>query len=333
MRDSRPFGLTREEGIGLVVAIAAHAALIAALTLSPLGRHVQPPPQRMTVTFADTIAPTSTSPKPDAQPAPDLAQDLGEPAPADQPLPPAAPAPEPKPKPVARPVPRPVAKPTPKPEPKPVPKPIAKPEPAPKPVPKPRPEPKPKPEPRHEDKPKDEVKDRHEPKAEARPRAEAKEKHEARPAGGEPHARPHPDKPVGGSRIDQNFLKGIAGVTSPGTDKVSGAVKPAAVSSAALVSLISRQIKPHWNAPHLGVDDDKLVTVLAWSLNPDGSLAGRPVVVSQSGITDVNRTQARIHAEAAIKAVELAAPFPLPAQAYAQWRRVVAFRFDHKLSQ
>jgi outer membrane biosynthesis protein TonB len=330
MRDSRPFGLTREEGIGLVVAIAAHAALIAALTLSPLGRHVQPPPQRMTVTFANTIAPTSTSPKPDAQPAPDLAQDLGEPAPADQPLPPAAPAPEPKP--VARPVPRPVAKPTPKPEPKPVPKPVAKPEPAPKPVPKPRPEPKPKPEPRHEDKPKAEVKDRHEPKAEARPKAEAKENHEARPAGGEPHARPHPDKPVGGRNVDDEFKKMFSDIKSPGTDKESPASKAAPVATADLVSTIARQILPHWKPPS-GVDVDKLVVVLAWTMNPDGTLGGKPVVVTETGINDANRAQAAVYAERAIKSVEIAAPFKLPPQAYGQWKRVSRFRFDYQLTQ
>ena len=50
MRRSTALGLTGEEALGLAVAIVAHAALIAALTLSPLGRHAEPPPQRMTVT-------------------------------------------------------------------------------------------------------------------------------------------------------------------------------------------------------------------------------------------------------------------------------------------
>ena len=101
---------------------------------------------------------------------------------------------------------------------------------------------------------------------------------------------------------------------------------------ASLVSGIARQIKPRWTAPQ-GVDTEKLVTVLAWNLNPDGTLAGRPVVVSQSGITDANRAQAARHAEQAIRAVQLAAPFQLPPQYYAQWKRVAQFRFDRKLSQ
>ena len=322
MRKSRNSGLTREEALGLFVAIAAHAALIAALTLSPLGRKVQPPPQRMTVSFAPAVADQSTSPKPDAQPAPDLAPTLGEPDHADQPLPVAAPVPEPKPEP------KPVVKPAPKPKPvpKPEPKPEAKPKPEPKPVAKPKPEPKPKPAP-----------PKAEPKSEPK-KPDTKTKHAAKPAGGDTHAPPHHDKPVGGTRpvggtkIDQNFLKGIPGDTTPGTDKVSPGAKVATVSAADLVSVISRQILPHWKPPS-GVDVDKLVVVLAWSLNPDGTLAGKPVMVSETGVTDANRAQAEVYVERAIKSVEVAAPFRLPPQAYGQWKRVSKFRFDYQLTQ
>lgn len=331
-------GLTREEGIGLGVAIAAHVVLIAALTLSPPGRTVQPVPQRMTVSFAPTVSDQSTSPKPDAQPAPDLAPALGEPDHADEPAAsPPPPKPEPKhepkpapePKPEPKPEPRPVPKPVPKPEPKPVPKPVPKPEPKPAPKPVPKPVPKPKPEPKPVPRP--------EPKPTPAKPAPAKPVTPAKPAakpatGGDTRARVHPQAPVGGSRIDSKFLEGIPGSTSPGTDKVSPGDKPAAVSTASLVSSIARQIKPHWAAPS-GVDSDKLVTVLAWQLNPDGSLAGHPTVVAQSGINDANRAQAQRHAEMAIRAVELAAPFDLPREAYATWRRVTAFRFDRKLSQ
>ena len=139
-------GLTKEEAIGLLAAIAAHIALIAVLTLSPLGRKVQPPPQRMTVTIADNVADQSTSPKPDALAAPDKAPTLGEQDQADdqpdEPQPVAVPIPQPKPEPA--PVPKPVVKPKPKPAPEPLPKPEPKPVPKPKPVPEPKPVPKPK---------------------------------------------------------------------------------------------------------------------------------------------------------------------------------------------
>ena len=65
----------------------------------------------------------------------------------------------------------------------------------------------------------------------------------------------------------------------------------------------------------------------------DGSLAGSPRVVRQEGITEANRPQAARHAEQAIRAVELAAPFDLPDQYYDAWKRVTSFRFDKRLSQ
>ena len=71
--------------------------------------------------------------------------------------------------------------------------------------------------------------------------------------------------------------------------------------------------------------------MLSWELNPDGSLKGRPQVVSQTGITDSNRPQASLHAERAIRAVQLAAPFDLPEEFYDRWKRIRSWRFDRRL--
>jgi hypothetical protein len=54
-------------------------------------------------------------------------------------------------------------------------------------------------------------------------------------------------------------------------------------------------------------------------------------VVRQEGITDSNRPQAARHAEQAIRAVQLAAPFDLPPEFYDKWKRIRAWRFDRKL--
>jgi len=152
----------------------------------------------------------------------------------------------------------------------------------------------------------------------------------SRPADERPRRRP--DAPEGGSLIGNDFLKGVPGASSPGTSRnpPADAIGPAVAAS--LSSAIARQLKPNWNAPQ-GIDADKLVTVLAWNMNPDGSLAGPPRVVQQMGITPSNRAQASRHAELAIRAVELSAPFDLPPQYYSAWKRVAAFRFDRKLSQ
>lgn len=311
MRDLSNPGLTREEGIALGVAVAAHLALIAALTLSPPGKDIKPPPQRMTVTFADEVADKSMSPEPNAQSAPDVAPELGEPQPQPEVLPQPQPLPEP---------PKPQPAPQPKPQPAPPP-----PKPAPRPVPQPKPQPRPQPAP-----PKPAPPQPAPPKPVAKPAPAKPAAAAARPADDRPRRRP--DAPTGGSRIGDDFLKGIPGSTNPGTSRNPPAEAVGPVPVASLVSAISREIKPNWTAPQ-GVDSDKLVTVLAWDMNPDGSLAGRPRVVSQSGITDANRAQAQRHAELAIRAVQLAAPFNLPAQYYSAWKRIKEFRFDRKLSQ
>lgn len=321
MRDPTAGGLSKQEGAGLAIAALAHAGLLGFLMLSPPGKTVKPPPQRMEVTFSEEIADQSTSPDPMAEAAPDVAPELGEPEPEPvaqpQPLPePPKPAPAPsQPKPV--PVP-PKPAPRPQPQPKPVPPKPAPPKPAP-----PRPVP-PKPAP-----------------ARATPAKPAPAKPAAKPApaattpksgSGDTSPRRRPDAPTGGSRIGSDFLKGIPGSTKPGTAKATPAATIGPEVRSSLAGAISRQIKPHWAAPQ-GVDADKLVTILAWDLNPDGSLAGRPRVVDQQGITPANEAQAKRHAEQAIRAVQLAAPFDLPDTYYSGWKRVTAFRFDRKLSQ
>ncbi|MGV3513120.1 MAG: hypothetical protein ACO1OX_14060 [Novosphingobium sp.] len=311
MRDPTAGGLSKQEGAGLAIAALAHAGLLGFLMLSPPGKSIKPPPQRMEVTFSDEIADQSTSPDPMAEAAPDVAPELGEPAPEPvaqpQPLPdlpkpvPAPPQPQPKPVPVP-------PKPAPKPQPKPVP---------PKPAP-PRPAP-PKPAPAKPAPPKS---------APAKPTPSR-----AAPAKpGDESPRRRPDAPSGGSRIGSDFLKGVPGSTRPGTAKSPSAAVAGPEVKASLSSAVARQVKAHWAGPQ-GVDIDKLVTVLAWDLNPDGSLAGRPRVVSQTGITPANEAQAKRHAELAIRAVQLAAPFDLPSEYYANWKRISAFRFDKRLSQ
>ena len=140
---------------------------------------------------------------------------------------------------------------------------------------------------------------------------------------------PKPTRPAGGSRLGDDFLAGVsAGERTKAAGTPAAAFGPA--EQASLSQAINRQLKPKWTAPQ-GADAELLVTVLSWELNPDGSLAGTPRVVSQSGITDSNRPQAKLHAERAIRAVQLAAPFDLPPQFYDKWKRIAAWRFDRKL--
>lgn len=79
--------LTREEQLGLGVAVVAHVALVAALTLQPAKRaETIPIPERMTVSLADEVSLESTAPDPSAEPAAAIAPVLApEPAPVAEP--------------------------------------------------------------------------------------------------------------------------------------------------------------------------------------------------------------------------------------------------------
>lgn len=315
--------LNREERVGLAVAVVAHAALVALLVIRPAASPVIPAPERMTVTLSDEVGLTSTSPQPQAQAAPDEAPTLGEsapPAPAEtpaEPQPKPQPAPEPARKVEVKPLPpRPVA------TPKPAPRPVAKPSPAPKPTASPAPRPSPSARPA--------------PRPAATSAAKAPQKTATAPAStaGAPRSTATTaPRNAGGSRIGADFLKGVqGGQTRTGTATAPPAASIGPAVRSALSGAISRQLKPRWVAPQ-GVDADQLVTVLTWNLNRDGSLSGTPRVVRQEGITDTNRPQAARHAEQAIRAVQLAAPFNLPEEYYDAWKRVAEFRFDKRLSQ
>ena len=153
----------------------------------------------------------------------------------------------------------------------------------------------------------------------------------AKPAAAAARAAPAPAaaKP-GAAAFDSAFNSGIPA----GKAKAAAASAPAAITGAVRSSLageVARALKRRWQGPN-GLDVDKLVTTLEWDLEPDGSLAGAPRVLSQSGITPANQAQAGRHKEQAIKAVRLAAPFGLPAQFYPAWRHL-RFTFDWKINQ
>jgi hypothetical protein len=133
----------------------------------------------------------------------------------------------------------------------------------------------------------------------------------------------------GAGDIGKDFLDGLG--ESPTTDRTEApAAKFGRAEKAALSSAITRQLRPHWNAP-TGADAEKLVSIVSWRLNRDGTLAGRPTCRNEPGsITDSNRPQAGLHCERAIRAVQLAAPFNLPEQFYSRWDDL-EWQFDRRL--
>lgn len=265
-------GLRRDERIGLLAAVALHAAVLGALYLDPHSDQVVEPPQRIEVTISDDVGLTSTAPDPYSEAAADVAPTIGE----------EPPVPEPAPSPLP-------------------------PEPAPRAIEPARPKPQPKKPP-------------------------PKETSSARRKSAIDDIVSKPAPKTGGSRIGSDFLEGVQGAqATQGKGTPAQAAGPKVQSS--LLGSISRQLNPYWQGkvPE-GADSEKLVTILRWNLNRDGSLSGTPQVVRQEGITDANRPQAGRHAEQAIRAVQLAAPFNLPPEYYDTWKRVT-IRFDKRLSQ
>ena len=287
--------LSAEEKIGVVVAIALHTGLVAWLALAPSRSTFQPPPERMTVSLSEEVAPEATSPEPLAQAAPETALTLGEAAAEPEPLPVVVP-PEPAPRVVASPLPRP-APPVARPVPRPVAKPAARPS--------------------------------------AKPSAKPAAKPPAKAAAtADTRTRRRPDATAGASRVGNDFLRGIPGGEARGAaqNPPAARVGPQVVSS--LGQALMRQIRPKWQGrvPQ-GVNAEKIVTILSIELKPDGSLAGTPTFVGQEGVDETNRAQAPRHREEAIRAVQLAAPFDLPPQWYSVWKTLPPLRFKKSISQ
>jgi len=98
------------DAIALIVAIALHAALIAALLLQGTTRETIPEPKRITVNFAEDVGMTSAAPDPVKESQASVSPELGEQAPppiATLPPPPlpqqtSQPAPQPRPQPTTR---------------------------------------------------------------------------------------------------------------------------------------------------------------------------------------------------------------------------------------
>lgn len=265
-------GIRTEERTGLIVALALHLALLAALAIQAL----MPAPEierteRMTVNLAEDVGLEATAPDPVPESRAAIAPTLSDtPAPSpeilDAPSDPVVERPTPR---VQSPVPVPARE------------------------------------------------TRQQPRRE-QPREES---------------RPRPTERSGGSRIGDNFLAGAGGSTTTNETRTP-ASQIGASAKASIVAAIARQVRPHWQgrAPS-GADAEQLVTILAFELNPDGSLKGRPRVVGQDGITPANDAQKGRHAEVAIRAVQLAAPFDLPAEYYEAWKSIRGARFDRNLSR
>ena len=295
-----------EEKVGLAVAAGLHVALVIAFLVQPERAEVLPEPERVSVTIATDVGLAETAPEPvpaaRVGAAPELSDAPPPPAPEATvetlPLPPVTPAP-----------------PAPRPEPRPRPTTAPAPSPRPRATNAPAPRASAAPAPRRSAAP-------------ARPTRAAAAPSRPAPAASSRSAPAASPARATASRIGADFLPG-AGASSSSSETRTPASEIGPSARASLLSQITRELRPHFDPPS-GVEVDKLVSVVAFRLNADGSLSGSPRLVRQTGVTDANRAQSGRHGEQALRAVRLAAPFDLPSEHYEAFRSVT-INFDASL--
>lgn len=303
MTGRTPKGWDKADRTALAASVVAHLVLFGLLSLTLKSSDVPSPPKPMTVELiAETdLEATSTNPS-DEMPAAMLADEEG---PVDDAAAPLETTPLPEPEPVVTPTPAPptpVHKVTPPAPPKQVSKTAVLRDPPKKVVPKAAPKQVAKTPPK------------------AAPKAAAKTP--TRPAAKAPPAKTKTQTKTGtgsgrgAATRPSGDLAGMVNAVgkSASNSKSSGAPgRSAAQIRSSVQASIYSEVRPLFRKYYpTGPDDDRLVTTLRVSVNPDGSLVGTPTLVRQTGQTDSNRSLLNGHRDAAIKAVRLAAPFRMP---------------------
>jgi hypothetical protein len=148
-------------------------------------------------------------------------------------------------------------------------------------------------------------------------------------ASAQPKAQPQPKATRPTGRLS-GLLNGFGDAPSKSKATTPPASKAGPAVQASLGAEVRRQLKPHWRAP-TGADAEQLRTQLTVTLSRSGAVVGIGDI-STSGQTASNRSQVKLHQEQAVRAVQLAAPFRLPAEYYDAWR-VIRPTFDRRLSQ
>lgn len=168
------------------------------------------------------------------------------------------------------------------------------------------------------------------PEAPPTPQAEPKPSVKPAPTSREPRRRPdrttnstratpQPQSTPRGSRLGDDFLKGVTDAPSTSRNQNIRAEKASASAVASLQRELYRLVKRHWKPP-TGADAELLRTKVTARLDRNGQVTGTPTATT-TGITASNRSQVGIHQERAIAAVRLAAPYTsFPEKFYDEWK-------------
>ncbi|HST37003.1 MAG TPA: cell envelope biogenesis protein TolA [Allosphingosinicella sp.] len=136
-----------------------------------------------------------------------------------------------------------------------------------------------------------------------------------------------------GARLADLNLDGLGRDTPPSrANQAPGAVMNAQ-AAANIAQAITRQVQPCADRQvYPGPGAERIVTSLALSLNPDGSLRGRPRMTGQRGVDDENRRYAQRVADLAINAFVSCSPLRgLPRELYDVPRGWSNFTMNYRL--
>ena len=287
--------MNRGEGTGLAVAIIGHAVLFGVLSVgflaTPNANELKSQP--IDISLVDEVAFEAAAPASVEAPAESMAPDPG---PLEDAAPP-APAPE-----EAQPEP-----PAPQPEPAPAPAPVPKA--APKPAPK-RPAPAP-----------EKAAPKATPKREAAPKTPTRTAEKSKAAGESTTAKTRPRS----SRLGDDFLKGVVANESKGKAQTPRAQAVSGAAVAGLNDAIRRQVQPCANRiASPGPGANQIRSRIRIRMQRNGSLAGRPQLMGQSGVDDDNQRYAQRVGELAIAAFIQCAPYELPDELYeGGWQDII----------
>ena len=115
-----------------------------------------------------------------------------------------------------------------------------------------------------------------------------------------------------------SLLKGVIGASAGKGETARAPISGPAMNG--ILAALARRVHPCYNLGGLaGTPAMSIITVLHLQYNKDGSVAGIPQLVEQTGITPANRAYAKQVEEVARHAVLQCQPVQLPAEYYSFW--------------
>ena len=128
--------------------------------------------------------------------------------------------------------------------------------------------------------------------------------------------------PQRGSRLGNDFRKGLTADTSSSTSQTPRAAAVGPAQLAGLAAAIRRQVQPCADRIATpGPGAERITTKINLRMNSDGSFAAAPSIVSQATDDDNARYAARV-GELAKAAFVQCSPFELPTEFYDGWKNI-----------